>query len=76
MEYVGHVAPGDYDRVIIRGETTGSRLFTAFWLSGHHVLAGMHANDWDAIDPIRALVGEDVDPDRLADAAVPLSELL
>lgn len=76
MEYVGHVAPGDYDRVIIRGETTGSRLFTAFWLRGHHVLAGMHANDWDAIDPIRALVGEDVDPDRLADAAVPLSELL
>ena len=76
MEYVGHVAPGDYDRVIIRGVTTGSRLFTAFWLGGHRVLAGMHANDWDAIDPIRALVGEDVDPDRLADAAVPLSELL
>jgi len=76
MEYVGHAAPGECDRVIVRGETTGSRLFTAFWLRGHRVLAGMHANDWDAIDLLRALVGKDVDPDRLADPAVPLSELL
>jgi hypothetical protein len=31
-------------------------LFTAFWLKDSRVVAGMHVNDWDAIDPIRASV--------------------
>jgi 3-phenylpropionate/trans-cinnamate dioxygenase ferredoxin reductase component len=50
-------------------------VFSAFWLHDGRVLAAMHANDWDQIDPIRGIVGRRVDRDRLADAAVPLAEL-
>jgi len=51
-----------------------------FWLSGGRVLAGMNVNVWDVQDQIQALVraghaGRTVDPDRLADPAVPLTEL-
>ena len=35
----------------------------------------MHVNDWDAIDPIRALVGREVDPARLRDENVDLAEV-
>jgi 3-phenylpropionate/trans-cinnamate dioxygenase ferredoxin reductase component len=68
MEYVGLHDPGD--RVVTRGamETSG---FQAFWLSPDgHVTAGMHVNDWDAIEPIKALVGEGgaVDVQRLTQA--------
>lgn len=73
MEYVGNVGPDGYDEVIRRGDPAGE--FTAFWLKGGHVLAGMHVNDWDAIDPIRALVGADVDRDRLADESTDLAAL-
>ncbi len=76
MEYVGHAAPGEYDRVVIRGNTKVTRTFTAFWLSGDRVLAGMQANDWDAIDPIRKLVGRRVEAERLADPSVPLTALV
>ena len=76
MEYVGYVAPGEYDRVVIRGNTEVTRTFTAFWLREDRVLAGMHANDWDAIEPIRKLVGRRVEAERLADAAVPLTALV
>ena len=50
-------------------------MFSAFWLQGGRVLAAMHANDWDQIDPIRGIVGREVDRDQLADAAVPLDEV-
>jgi 3-phenylpropionate/trans-cinnamate dioxygenase ferredoxin reductase component len=65
MEYVGHVGPDGYDEVVLRGDPAG--VFTAFWLGGGRVLAGMHVNDWDAIDPIRAIVGSSVSADRLRD---------
>ena len=52
MEYLGHVDPDGYDQAIQRG-TPERGTFTAFWLRGDQVLAGMHANDWDAMDPIR-----------------------
>lgn len=70
MEYVGSVGPDGYDDVVLRGDPAGR--FTAFWLKDGRVLAGMHVNDWDAIDPIRALVGTLVARDRLADSAVDL----
>ena len=63
MEYVGHVGAQGYDEVVVRGSLT-DRTFTALWLSDGHVAAGMHANDWDAIGPLRDLVG------RQATAAV------
>jgi 3-phenylpropionate/trans-cinnamate dioxygenase ferredoxin reductase subunit len=74
MEYVGHVPADGYDRVVLRGDVQG-RVFTAWWLDGGRILAGMQANDWDAIDDVRRLVGRTVDPDRLADDTQALSDL-
>ena len=76
MEYSGHAEPGGYDQVVFRGDVAG-REFIAFWLAGGRMLAGMNVNVWDVTDDIQRLVrsGARVDPDRLADPAVPLAEL-
>ncbi|MER5864974.1 FAD-dependent oxidoreductase [Kitasatospora sp. NPDC002040] len=76
MEYTGYVEPGGFDRVVFRGDRA-AREFIAFWLDGGRVLAGMNVNIWDVTDPIRELVrsGRPVDPDRLADPAVPLDRV-
>ncbi|MEV0706159.1 MULTISPECIES: NAD(P)/FAD-dependent oxidoreductase [Nocardia] len=74
MEYTGYAAPGDYDRVVVRGDTS-KREFVAFWLdSDNRVLAGMNVNVWDVTDRIKELVtaGDPVDPDELADTSTPL----
>jgi 3-phenylpropionate/trans-cinnamate dioxygenase ferredoxin reductase subunit len=73
MEYVGYVEPGGYDRVVTRGDV-GKREFIAFWLSQGRLLAGMNVNIWDVSEQIGRLIraGKPVDPDRLADPAVPL----
>jgi NADPH-dependent 2,4-dienoyl-CoA reductase/sulfur reductase-like enzyme len=57
MEYVGHVGDQGYDEVVVRG-SLADRTFTALWISDDHVAAGMHVNEWDAIDALRALVGQ------------------
>ncbi len=77
MEYVGNPGPEGFDRVVVRGDTdpSSSLQFTAFWLRGADVVAGMQANDWDATDEIRRLVGTRVDVDRLGDDDVSLSEV-
>jgi 3-phenylpropionate/trans-cinnamate dioxygenase ferredoxin reductase component len=75
MEYVGHVGPDGYDEVVLRGDTTDTRVFTAFWTKGGRVLAGMQANDWDATDSIRQLVGATVDLARLRDESVSLADV-
>ncbi|MER6671332.1 oxidoreductase C-terminal domain-containing protein, partial [Amycolatopsis japonica] len=74
MEYLGHNA--GHDRVVFRGDVE-AREFIAFWLKEDRVLAGMNVNVWDVTDPIKALIrgGRPVDPDRLADSAVPLAEV-
>ncbi len=61
MEYVGNPGPEGYDRVVLTGDVPG-RVFRAWWLRGDRVVAGMHANDWDAIDEIRRVVGTDEFP--------------
>ncbi|WP_069166984.1 NAD(P)/FAD-dependent oxidoreductase [Nocardia altamirensis] len=74
MEYTGYAAPGEYDRVVTRGDVAG-REFVAFWLDAdNRVLAGMNVNVWDVTDRIKELIlaGEPVDPDRLADTSIPL----
>ena len=74
MEYAGY-AP-DYQRVVFRGDKDG-RKFVAFWLDAdNHVLAGMQVNIWDALDDIKSLIRKKapVDPDKLADPEVPLSD--
>jgi 3-phenylpropionate/trans-cinnamate dioxygenase ferredoxin reductase subunit len=77
MEYVGYVAPGDDDEVVVRGDLA-TREFIAFWLKDGRVLAGMNVNVWDVTDPIKELIasGLRVDTDRLADPDVPLGELV
>jgi 3-phenylpropionate/trans-cinnamate dioxygenase ferredoxin reductase subunit len=77
MEYVGNPGPEGFDRVVVRGRTGGSvgGQFTAWWLRGDLAVAGMHVNDWDAIDDVRRIVGQRVDPDVLADNDTPLSDV-
>jgi NADPH-dependent 2,4-dienoyl-CoA reductase/sulfur reductase-like enzyme len=77
MEYVGSPGPEGYDDVVVRGDTSrdGGRTFTAFWLSDGQVVAGMHANDWDATESIRGIVGRRLDAVRLRDESTPLAEL-
>jgi 3-phenylpropionate/trans-cinnamate dioxygenase ferredoxin reductase subunit len=55
MEYLGHVEPGGYDEVVLRGDVEG-RVFTAFWAREGRVVAGMQVNDWDAMDAVRDAV--------------------
>ena len=76
MEHVGYVAPGEYDRVVLRGDVD-RREFVAFWLSDGRVLAGMNVNVWDVVADIEQLVasGRQVDLARLADPDVPLASL-
>ena len=75
MEYVGLHSPSD--RVIVRRKPEEQQL-VALWLGdGGRITAGMHVNDWDAIEPLKALVGagEAIAADRLEDQDVPLAEL-
>lgn len=74
MEYVGSLGPDGYDDVVLRGDLAGQ--FTAFWMRDDRIAAGMHVNDWDAIDPVRRLVGATVSLDRLRDESVDLATLL
>jgi 3-phenylpropionate/trans-cinnamate dioxygenase ferredoxin reductase component len=74
MEYLGNVGPDGYDEVVLRGKPDEGT-FTAFWLKAGRVLAGMHANDWDAMDPIRRIVGRQHAVPRLDDESLSLTEV-
>ena len=76
MEYIGYALPGQYQRVVVRGDQK-AREFIAFWLSGDHVVAGMNVNVWDVVDQVGDLIrsGKPVDVGRLTDPAVPLTEV-
>ncbi|WP_345442556.1 NAD(P)/FAD-dependent oxidoreductase [Actinoallomurus vinaceus] len=76
MEYVGHVQPGGYDRVIFRGDVAARR-FIAFWCKDNRVLAGMNVNIWDVTDQIKTLIRSwnPIDPSALADPDLPLNQL-
>ncbi|MGA5299571.1 NAD(P)/FAD-dependent oxidoreductase [Nucisporomicrobium flavum] len=77
MEYAGWVPPGAGTGLVVRGDLEG-REFIAFWTAGGRVLAGMNVNVWDVTDPIQHLIrtGATVDPERLRDPGVPLTELV
>ena len=74
MEYVGLASPDD--EVVVRGDQ-GTREFIAFWLHDGRVVAGMNVNVWDVVDDVKAIIRSRavVDPARLADPAVPLTDL-
>ncbi|HLU33716.1 MAG TPA: FAD-dependent oxidoreductase [Natronosporangium sp.] len=83
MEFSGWFEPGGYDRVVFRGDPAlrDGKVpeYMAFWLDAEsRVLAGMNVNIWDVADQIQQLVraAKPVDPVRLADPGVPLTELL
>jgi 3-phenylpropionate/trans-cinnamate dioxygenase ferredoxin reductase subunit len=83
MEFSGWFAPGEYDRVVFRGDPALVEgkvpEYIAFWLDSQaRVLAGMNVNVWDVAEQIQALVraGRPVDPARLTDPSVPLTDLL
>ncbi|MFN8110025.1 MAG: FAD-dependent oxidoreductase [Thermoleophilia bacterium] len=75
MEYTGHAT--DWDRVVFRGDRA-ERAFMAFWLRDGLVHAGMSVNVPDAIGHVQELIlaGCRVDPVRLADPGVALTDLL
>ncbi len=74
MEYLGLGGPDD--EVVVRGDL-GKREFIAFWTREGRVVAGMNVNVWDVTDDIKAIILSKaaVDPAKLADPEVPLSEL-
>jgi 3-phenylpropionate/trans-cinnamate dioxygenase ferredoxin reductase subunit len=74
MEYVGLGAPDD--DVVVRGDLDG-REFIAFWVREGRVVAGMNVNVWDVVDDVKVLIRSRavVDPARLADPSVALSDL-
>ena len=76
METAGVPEPGGYNEVVFRGDKE-SLEFVAFWLSSGAVVAGMNVNVWDVNDDIQRLIRAKVavDPARLADPGVPLSDL-
>ena len=75
MEYIGRATADS--RVVVRGDLVG-REFVAFWLDAQNrIEAAMNVNVWDVIDVIKPLIIDRVavDPDRLADTAVPLDDI-
>ncbi|MGW1198269.1 NAD(P)/FAD-dependent oxidoreductase [Streptomyces sp. NPDC002536] len=73
LEYSGYAPPGSYDQVVLRGDA-GKPEFIAFWLREGRLLAGMNVNVWDVTQDIQRLIrsGARLDPEALADPAVPL----
>ncbi len=76
MECSGLPLPGSYDQVVYRGDT-GALEFIACWLNQGRLVAGMNVNVWDVTDDIQALIrsARPLDPARLSDPAIPLSEV-
>jgi 3-phenylpropionate/trans-cinnamate dioxygenase ferredoxin reductase subunit len=83
MEFAGWVAPGEYDRVVFRGDPAlvDGKVpeYMAFWLDAQsRVRAGTNVNIWDVSDQIQQLIraGRPIDAGKLADPSVPLPSLL
>lgn len=78
LEYTGDVPRGTSYQVVLRGDPA-SGAYLAFWLADdNHVLAGLQMNSgWDIINDIKTLVRskKPVDPTRLADTSVELTEV-
>jgi 3-phenylpropionate/trans-cinnamate dioxygenase ferredoxin reductase subunit len=75
MEYFGYAEPDEVEQVVVRG-VPDKGAFAAFWLGGGHVLAGMHVNQWDDADAIKAIVRNRRAADAaLGDVDTPLDQL-
>jgi 3-phenylpropionate/trans-cinnamate dioxygenase ferredoxin reductase subunit len=62
---------------VVVGGDLDARRFVAFWLRDGRVTAAMNVNVWDVADDLKALVlaSGPVAPSRLADPAVPSTDL-
>ena len=76
MECAGLPSPGAYDQVVYRGDSDTLE-FIAFWLKDGRLVAGMNVNVWDVTGDIQSLIrsGRQLDPARLADPAIPLTDV-
>jgi 3-phenylpropionate/trans-cinnamate dioxygenase ferredoxin reductase subunit len=76
MEYIGYAEAGGYDQVVVRGDVANLG-FVALWVADGRVVAGMQVNEWEATDPIEALIlsGRQIAADRLADSDIALDDL-
>lgn len=72
MEYVGHLGRDGYDEIVVRGDHA-ARVLNAVMIAGGRVVAGMHTNDWDATDHLRAWVGREA-TDGLRDTTIALAD--
>jgi 3-phenylpropionate/trans-cinnamate dioxygenase ferredoxin reductase subunit len=75
LEYVGFGSPTD--ELAVRGDLD-TREFIAFWHRDGAVTAAMNVNVWDVVEDLKAIVAAQrrVEPDRLADPAIPLGEVV
>jgi 3-phenylpropionate/trans-cinnamate dioxygenase ferredoxin reductase subunit len=71
LEYVGYVAPDVNTEVVVRGDPA-TREFMAFWLRDTRLLAAMHMNMWDSLEPVQPLIAsqQKLDAERLADPSI------
>jgi len=71
LEYVGYAAPDVDPELVIRGDPA-SREFMAFWLGDGRLLAAMHMNMWDSLEPVQPLIAsrKTLDAKRLADPSI------
>ncbi|MDN5852884.1 MAG: NAD(P)/FAD-dependent oxidoreductase, partial [Actinomycetia bacterium] len=74
MEYTGHVGSDGYDEVVVRGNLDDG-VVSALWIRAGTVIAGMHVNDWDAIEPLRACIGREASS-VLRDTSTPLADVV
>jgi 3-phenylpropionate/trans-cinnamate dioxygenase ferredoxin reductase component len=76
MEYTGDIGPAGYDRVIFRRYEP--RKMIVSWLHEQRIQAGMNINIWDVAEDIERLIqsARPINPDQLADPAIPMASLL
>jgi NADPH-dependent 2,4-dienoyl-CoA reductase/sulfur reductase-like enzyme len=76
MEYSGYPPLATDAEVLYRGDRA-KREVIAFWMQGDRVVAGMNVNVWDVNEDVQNLIraGKPVDRTRLADPAIPLTEV-
>jgi 3-phenylpropionate/trans-cinnamate dioxygenase ferredoxin reductase subunit len=76
MEYSGYGPLTRGAEIVYRGDRPGRELI-AFWLNDGRVVAGMNVNVWDVNEDVQALIRSQkrVDPARLADPSIPLTEV-
>ncbi len=72
MEYVGRSGPADV--VVLRGSEQSGE-FIAFWQRNGLVTAAMNVNIWDVNDTLCALIGRQIESERLADGSVGIGDL-